>query len=233
MSQRCILCNSESVTPLKFSKSAGKAGNRRFLRCNVCDLIFVPGNFHLSPEEEAARYRLHENTLLNKEYVRMFLEKISLIHQYCPGISSVLDYGCGPEPVLAELLRRDGYECDIYDPYFFPVFPEGTYDLVISTEVFEHFRDVKSQIYNIISLLNPGGFVAVMTSFHDSIGDFEDWWYITDPTHVCFFGLKTFDWISKKFGLMMVYTNRNNFIILRKRQKTIIFITRYNNKHMG
>ncbi len=215
MSQKCILCNSEAVTPLKFSKSTGKAGNSRFMRCRVCDLIFVPENSHLSPEEEAARYMFHQNTLLNEGYVGMFLEKISLIHQYCHGVNSVLDYGCGPEPVLAELLRRDGYKCDIYDPYFFPEFPECTYDLVISTEVFEHFRNVKSEIYNINSLLNPGGYVAVMTSLHDSVENFEMWWYITDPTHICFFGLKTFELISKKFGFKIVYTNRKNFIILR------------------
>lgn len=215
MTLKCSLCDSESVIPLRFSRSSGKAGKRRFMRCGVCDLIFVPENFHLSPEEESARYRLHNNTLLNEGYVGTFLEKISLIHQYCPGISSVLDYGCGPEPVLAELLRRDGYTCDIYDPYFFPELPESSYDLVISTEVFEHFRDVKSEICNINSFLNPGGFVAVMTSFHESVENFEGWWYITDPTHVCFFGLKTFEWISKKFGLIIVYTNRKNFIILR------------------
>ena len=217
MSRKCILCNGESITPLHFSRSAGKAGNRRFLRCNVCDLIFVPENFHLSAEEELARYRLHDNNLLNEGYVGMFLEKISLIHQYCPDVSSVLDYGCGPEPVMAELLRREGYKCDIYDPYFFPEFPERSYDLVISTEVFEHFRAVKAEMYKINSLLNPGGSIAIMTSFHEFAENFEEWWYITDPTHICFFGLKTFDWISKKFGLTIVYTNRKNFIILRER----------------
>lgn len=209
----CVLCDNEVFT-VKSSKSASK--NRDFLHCPVCDLIFVPGNFHLAPEDEAARYRLHNNTLLNEGYVRMFLEKISLIHNYCPGINSVLDYGCGHEPVLAELMRMEGFDCDAYDPYFFPALPESSYDLVISTEVFEHFRDIRAELYNILTLLNSGGFLAVMTSFHDSVRNFEDWWYVSDSTHICFLSTHTFEWIAKKLRLKVVYTDRRNFIILQK-----------------
>lgn len=206
---KCILCNSESVSTLGLNKT------RQFLHCQLCDLIFVPESFHLLPSEEADRYRLHNNTLLNEGYVRMFLEKISLIHQYCPDVDSALDYGCGPQPVLAELMRREGFDCDAYDPYFFPAFPERSYDLVISTEVFEHFRDIKAELFNIHSILNPGGFLAVMTSFHDTIKDFRDWWYISDPTHICFFGKRTFDWISAEFGFKIIYRNTEDFIILQ------------------
>ncbi len=213
MSQKCILCNSGSVFPIESSKPSRQA--RRFMRCPVCGLIFVPGEYHLSPQDEAARYRLHENTLTNEGYVSMFLEKIALIHRYCPGAHTALDYGCGTEPVLAQLLRREGFDCDVYDPYFFPVLPAGSYDLVISTEVFEHFRDVRAELCKIRSLLNPGGFLAITTSFYDSAGDFGDWWYISDPTHVCFFSTCTFGWIEKEFGFGRVYTNRKNLIILQ------------------
>jgi SAM-dependent methyltransferase len=213
MAQNCILCNSSSIFPIKFSKPIRQA--RRFMFCPACELIFVPDEYHLSPEDEVARYRLHENTLSNDGYVRMFLEKIALIHRYCPDARNVLDYGCGPEPVLAHLLRREGFDCDVYDPYFFPVLPESSYDLVISTEVFEHFRDVRAELCRIRSLLNPGGFLTVMTSFHDSTRDFRDWWYISDPTHVCFFSMRTFEWIEKELGFSRVHTDRKNFIILQ------------------
>ncbi len=212
MSLRCTLCGSESVLPLQITKAPE---NRIFMHCQVCDLIFVPESFHLLPEEEIARYRLHNNTLSNDGYVRMFLEKISLVRQYCPGVNSVLDYGCGPGPVLAELMNRDGFNCDIYDPNFFPVFPKNSYDLVISTEVFEHLRDIKKELYTICSLLNPRGFLAIMTSFHDPVKSFEDWWYSRDPTHICFFGMHTFEWISSQLGFEIIYTDRKNFIILR------------------
>ena len=212
---RCILCGSEAVFPLEFSKPGRMQGNRRFVRCPDCDLIFVPGSYHLSPKDERARYMHHNNTLSNEGYVSKFLEKIALMRKHCPGIRSVLDYGCGPEPVLAQLLRREGLECDVYDPYFFPALPEGSYDLVISTEVFEHLRDLRAELCRIRSLLNPGGFLAVMTSLHDMIPDFGNWWYVSDPTHICFFGRRTFGWIAGEFGLRIVYADRKNFVILQ------------------
>src|SRR5574341_1213819 len=201
---KCVLCNG-SASPLVISKSSKNPLQRSYMHCPDCDLIFVPHGFHLSPQDEAARYRLHENSLSNEGYVRMFAEKIELIHRYCPGIHSALDYGCGPEPVLAELMKMNGFDCDVYDPYFFPAFPGKPYDLVISTEVFEHFRDIKGELRKIRSLTNPGGFLAVMTALHDQVKDFGDWWYPGDLTHICFFGLRTFEWIAEEFEFKIIY----------------------------
>ncbi len=216
----CILCGAESVFPLIILKPEKTIGYRQFLRCQLCELIFVPQGFHLCAQDEADRYRLHENTLQNEGYVRMFLEKIALMHKYCHGVNSVLDYGCGPEPVLAELLKREGFDCDIYDPHFFPDLPDRSYDLIISTEAFEHFRDVKGEMQKICSHLAPGSYLAVMTSFHDAARDFEHWWYTSDPTHICFFGARTFEWIAKEFGFKIIYKDNKNFIILQKEKRS-------------
>lgn len=213
--KKCILCNNSSVFQLKFIKIYKKLGKRIYLRCPECDLIFVPEGFHLQPDDEKARYGLHHNSLSNEGYVKMFREKINLIGEYCPEVDSVIDYGCGREPVLFELLKRENYDCDKYDLYFHPEFPERLFDLVISTEVLEHLRDVRYELTRIFSLINPGGFLAVMTSFHDSTDQFEDWWYHSDPTHICFFSRRTFEWISEQFGFEIIYTNRTNFIILK------------------
>ena len=211
---KCILCGSTAAFPLDFAKPA----KRIFLHCPQCDLIFVPENHHLSPDQEVSRYKMHRNTLSNEGYLSMFLEKIAMLHQYCPHVKSVLDYGCGPTPVLAELLKREGFSCDIYDPFFFPVVPEGSYDLVISTEVFEHLRDIRHELHKICRLIKHGGYLAIMTSFHDVVSDFENWWYGGDPTHICFFGSNTFDWLAKEFGFGITYMDNKNFIILKKLQ---------------
>lgn len=214
MQQECIFCNGNSVSVLK-PAGTGKKPGRCFLHCGVCDLIFVPEQFHLSPADEKARYRLHDNSLSNEGYVGMFKDKIALIIQYCPDVNSVLDYGCGPVPVLAQLLGREGFNCDVYDPHFSPEFPGGKFDLVISTEVFEHFRKIKPELERIRAYLNPGGFLAVMTGFHDAVESFEKWWYIADPTHICFFSMQTFRWIAEKFGFKVIYTNWKNFVLLQ------------------
>ncbi len=209
---KCILCGSAAAFPLDFVKPA----KRIFLHCPQCDLIFVPESHHLSPDQEVSRYKMHRNTLSNEGYVGMFLEKIAMLHQYCPQVKSVLDYGCGPSPVLAELLKREGFSCDIYDPYFFPLFPESSYDLVISTEVFEHLRDIRQELHKICTLIKQGGYLAIMTSLHDDVSDFENWWYASDPTHICFFGGSTFDWLAKEFGFEITFRDTKNFIILKK-----------------
>jgi hypothetical protein len=181
----------------------------------------VPESHHLTPAEEVSRYKMHRNTLSNKGYVGMFLEKISAVHQHCPGVKSVLDYGCGPSPVLAELLKRDGFSCEVYDPFFFPASPDGYYDLIISTEVFEHLRDLRGELQRICKLLKPGGYLAVMTSLHDKVSDFENWWYASDPTHICFFGASTFDWLAREFGFDIIFLDYKNFIILQNRSSAI------------
>ncbi len=164
---KCVLCSSDSIFPLEFSKPS----KRVFLRCPHCDLIFVPESHHLQPDEELARYRLHRNTLSN----------------------------------------------DGYDPFFFPAFPEGSYDLVISTEVFEHLREIRVELQRIRKLIKSGGYLAVMTSMHDVVNDFENWWYKNDPTHICFFDAHTFEWLAKEFGFEIVYNDNKNFIILNKK----------------
>jgi len=214
MPNDCILCNNSSVFPLEFIKKYKKLANRSYIRCPECDLIFVPKACHLSQTEEEARYKLHHNTISNEGYVNSFNEIILQVRKYCPGVNSVLDYGCGPGPVLAELLKRNGFECDVYDPIFSPVFPSCSYDLVISTEVFEHFRDVRIELERVFSLIRPGGFLAVMTLLHDPISNFENWWYHSDPTHISFFSMKTFDWISERNGFNIIFTNNKNLIIM-------------------
>ncbi|MDW7727161.1 MAG: class I SAM-dependent methyltransferase [Candidatus Methanoperedens sp.] len=215
MQQECIFCNGNSVSIIKPAGSGDTPENRCFLKCGVCDLVFVPEQFHLSPDDEIARYRLHDNSLSNEGYVWLFKEKIALVRYYCTDVNSALDYGCGPEPVLAELLRREGFNCDVFDPHFFPEFPGGKFDLVISTEVFEHFRKIKPELERIRAYLNPGGFLAVMTGFHDAVDCFEKWWYITDPTHICFFSMRTFGWIAERLGFRIIYTNMKNFVIMQ------------------
>ena len=209
---KCVLCGSTLPFPLDFVKPV----KRVFLHCPQCDLIFVPESYHLSPDQEVSRYKMHRNTLSNEGYVGMFLEKIALVHHYCTGVRSVLDYGCGPSPVLAELLKREGFSCVVYDPFFFPAFPDHSYDLVISTEVFEHFRDIRVELQKICKLIKHGGYLAVMTSLHDNVSDFENWWYASDPTHICFFGAQTFEWLAKEFGFEIIYRDNRNFIILHK-----------------
>ena len=52
-----------------------------------------------------------------------------------------LDFGCGPGPALANMMQSDGYEMEIYDPFFFPNKDalSKKYDFITCTETAEHF----------------------------------------------------------------------------------------------
>lgn len=196
---------------------------REYWLCPECRLIFVPPRYFLSEDEEIKRYLQHENSLDNTGYVKMFSDKIEQVQQTCRDAVTVLDYGCGYEPVLKSLLAKQGYNVDVYDANFFPDSRGAkNYDLIISTETFEHFREPGKEIEKIKHLMTPSGFLAVMTRLYatrensrDPNG-FEDWYYKRDPTHVAFYCLETFSWIAEKYGFNIVFSDPKDFIILQK-----------------
>ena len=97
-----------------------KADLREYWSCPKCGLVFIPPQFFISKKAEVKRYLEHDNNLDNEKYVSMFQEKINIIKKVCPKINTVLDYGCGYEPVLKTLLEREGYQAHGYDLNFFP-----------------------------------------------------------------------------------------------------------------
>lgn len=188
--------------------------------CNRCGLIFLDDKEVLSVKEEIKRYQMHENTHENKGYVSMFESFIeNTITPYQKEIKTVLDFGCGPGPVLADLLLKEGYTVDIYDPYFYPEesFKNKTYDLITSTEVFEHLLDPNKELRLLVDHLNEGGYLAIMTSFHPGKEKFVDWFYIWDETHITFYNINTFKWIADKYSLNLVYYNNIKYCLFKKK----------------
>lgn len=197
--------------------------NRRYQLCGYCGLIFVPPEFHLTQTSEIARYREHENSLDNEGYVAMFMDKITLIKNHCPKIKTALDFGCGYEPVLQTLLENEGIETEIYDANFFPDFPANrTFDLVISTETFEHFKNPLEDIQKAISRIHIYGFMAVMTRFYPLEQEkpckkkFSKWHYQRDPAHIVFYTSKTFEWLAENLSLSIILNNESDFVLFQK-----------------
>ena len=188
--------------------------NREYWLCSQCRAISVPAEFHIPKDEEVKRYLEHENSLESEGYVQMFQKKIDLLQTY--EIKSALDYGCGYEPVLKILLERQGIRADGYDPNFFPdIRLDKLYDLVISTETFEHFRNPAEEIPRITGRVIPGGILAIMTRFYPA-KDFANWYYKRDPTHIIFYCSETFQWLAKNTGFKLVFNNEHDFVVLSR-----------------
>lgn len=212
----CSLCQAKAQFLIAGEK-------RRYWHCSCCGLIFVPSDYFIATDKEKEHYLKHENSLDSPGYVQMFEEKIDILKKICPGVQTVLDYGCGYAPVLKTLLTRAGYSVEGYDPLFFPEADLNTsFNLIVSTETFEHFKEPGEETARLVSLLSAKGYLAVMTRFYPEenhlpdLDKFGKWYYKRDPTHISFYGRNTFDWIARAFQLQIKFNNEKDFIVMQK-----------------
>lgn len=202
MSHPCTLCGEESRELFFIDKK------REFFLCTRCGLVFVPEKYYLSEKEEKDRYDLHENTPDNSGYME-FLKNfadIALDHATPPGRG--LDFGSGPVPVLADLLRTRGFDMSVYDPFYSPghrVF-DDKYHLITMMEVMEHLMDPMKEIRRLRGCLEPGGVIAVRTeTVPENREKFRPWSYKNDLTHICFFSPRVFRWMAGEIGFRLLF----------------------------
>ena len=197
--------------------------NKRTLyyhRCLSCGFVALAREFRVDKVREKKQYDQHNNTLENEGYVQMFEDFIdATVAEYLPSIKRALDFGSGPEPVFSVLLERRGLEVDIYDLYYAPqkVYEGRSYDLITSTEVFEHLANPLEVLELLTQHLNKQGYIALMTKFppHDD-QEFLNWWYRRDPTHISFFTPKSFEVMAEKVGLKLLKTVNDNIVVFQK-----------------
>lgn len=188
----CPVCR--AVEPRYFLKIQ----EQEYWRCVRCEARFLDPAHLPSRDVELAQYQLHENQVDDPGY-RRFLAKLAqpLLDRLAPGACG-LDYGCGPGPALAAMLREAGHEMALYDPFFAPDRGplERTYNFITCTEVAEHFHHPAQEFDRLDALLRPGGWLGVMTCFQTDDARFADWHYRKDPTHVVFYRAETLQLVA-------------------------------------
>lgn len=209
MNKKCILCGSE--TSLISHKKFGD-----FHKCNNCELISKDEKDYISKENEFKIYNSHNNSLENTKYVEYLCRFLDYaVINFTNGGKSGLDFGSGPSPVLANILKEKyEYDMDIYDLFYAPekIFIGKKYDLVTSTEVIEHLKNPLEYFNLFANILKPNGILAVMTQFHKNDDkSFLDWHYIRDRSHISFYTKKTMEYICTKVGLKIIYTDEERY----------------------
>jgi len=180
--------------------------------------VFVPPEWYLSRDAEKAEYDLHQNDIGDPGY-RVFLSRLMrpLTERLAPGARG-LDFGCGPGPVLADMLREAGYEVALYDSFFVPdeAALDARYDFICATEVVEHLHHPGQELERLWSLLLPGGWMGIMTKLVRDRAAFDSWHYKNDPTHVCFFSEDTWYWWARRHGARLEIIGADVILLQRE-----------------
>lgn len=176
--------------------------DRDYLRCRRCAATFLPAGQRPDRESERREYELHRNAIDDPGY-RAFLGRLAgpLLARLDPGAEG-LDYGCGPGPALAAMMRESGHSMTLWDPIFVP--DPGAlnrrYDFITCTEVIEHLHHPRQTFRELARLLRPGGLLGLTTCFQTDDDRFAGWHYRRDPTHVLFWRRETLQFAAAELG---------------------------------
>ena len=189
---KCIVCNNNSIEVFKI------IDKKKYWKCNFCLAKFLDKAHYLNSLDEKSRYLEHNNEIKDVSY-RSFLSKLSNPLKEKLSIDDKgLEFGCGHGPALADMLKLDGFDIELYDPFFFPnneIFLKK-YDFITCTETAEHFYDPFKEFNILNDLLIAGGWLGLMTCFMTDDSLFENWQYRKDPTHVVFYTRETLEVIA-------------------------------------
>ena len=125
----CKICGSDEIESFQTSD------RKTYWKCLYCNGKFLDESYLPSSIDEQERYLEHNNEISDPEY-RSFLSKlvIPLKEKILPN-SIGLDFGCGHGPALADILKKDGFEVFLYDPFLFFVLISMTLGSVVSATV--------------------------------------------------------------------------------------------------
>ena len=209
----CPVCRATRTEPLL------QIDGRDYWRCPRCAARFLDPRQQPSPEQELNHYRQHRNDPADAGY-RRFLSRLAepLLERLAPA-SQGLDYGCGPGPALAAMLREQGHRVALYDPFFEPDRAplQTSYDFITCSETAEHFHRPAEEFDRLATMLRLGGWLALMTCFQTDDARFAGWHYRRDPTHVVFYREETLRYLAAERGFSCVIPTKDVALMRRPR----------------
>lgn len=207
----CPVCERGLLQPFQTVEA------RRYFRCLRCAATVLDPRQHPTPEQARAEYDRHQNAVDDPGYRAFFQPLVDRLSPRLPVGAEGLDYGCGPGPALAALLRERGFAVTLYDPLYAPDTEvlRRRYDFITCTEVIEHLPRPAETLRQLRERLRPGGWLGLMTRFQTEDARFAHWHYRRDPTHVVFYRERTLQQLAAD-GDWHCETWPPNLALLRK-----------------
>lgn len=204
----CLLCEASQIIDYSTKK-------HHLFQCQNCDLIFKSPELFLNFSQQKLRYDYHQNDPEDIRYQNFLQPIVNLVIEKQNNKHSGLDFGCGPGPCISHMLIKHQIHCHNYDPIYFDDknLLVTNYDFITCTEVVEHFTQPKKSWKQLIQLLNEKANLYIMTSEPPEY--LENWHYLNDDTHLCFYSIKAMHWIANKYSLYISNPQKNIYLLSR------------------
>lgn len=196
---KCTLCSANTYFFYEENQ-------KKYYKCCNCFSLLLDAKAHLSAENEKKRYEEHNNNVNDTRYQKFVAPIVTAIENKFNKEHTGLDFGAGTGPVITKLLRDNGFNIELYDPFFWnnPKLLQKKYDYIACCEVIEHFHAPLKEFALLRSLLKPNGSLYCMTEIYTDDIDFKKWYYKNDPTHLFFYHSEALSWIKSHFNFSAI-----------------------------
>ena len=213
----CLIC--KKTTKFYFTKQFNKFGlkNVDYWKCGSCGFTAAKTLYELNDqkwtalnEEFHSSYHFTDECYFDKNWIKRLkiqaktlalLKNKGLLTQKKPW----LDYGCG-DGKLSQFLTKNKVTLLNYDEYpgthttnILPLqnLHSHGFDLVVSTSVFEHIRNLET-LNKIEHLVSQNGCLAIHTLVREEIPQDPNWFYLL-PVHCSLFSNKSMQILFEKW----------------------------------
>jgi 2-polyprenyl-3-methyl-5-hydroxy-6-metoxy-1,4-benzoquinol methylase len=223
--KQCKLCDAETSYKFSLFLVAGLRGD--YFECQTCRMLQSHHLDKLTPQgliqlanydpgidlDAGAAWRQHCLVSRLGQLVRL-----KILPKADPNFK-MLDYGCGTGFLVSYLAHRFRWNTFGYEPYMTPSYAQHKifadwascgrgYNLVIASEVFEHFINPREELLRIREILAPDdAFIYVTTGLYVPGQTTESWPYLAPQSghHVSFYAHQTMQKVKQLIGASAVY----------------------------
>lgn len=198
----CRLCGASARWA--FDRKVLEKHQVAYFRCDACGSLQTEAPYWL---DEAYANSLSS---LDTGAAQRTLTNLAICYSVAKlyGLANVIDFG-GGDGLLCRLLRDYGLNAFVVDKYAVPSYAQGFSepdfrdpDLVVATEVVEHFPSPQKDLENLFALKPRVIFISTSVYADQA----SDWWYLTPESgqHVFFYSRKALELIAGRFGYGLV-----------------------------